>query len=406
MTQLLDGVKVVELALYAFVPSAGAALADLGADVVKIEHPETGDPVRGLISYGFKPGDGGVTALWELFNRGKKSAGIDVATETGRELLLALIDEADVFLTNFLPAARRRLGIDADEVLERNPRIIYGRGSGHGVLGPDAEKGGFDGITYWGRSGAATASTPPDYGFPVMLPGPAFGDMQSGMHLAGGIAAALYRREKTGQGAVVDVSLLGSGLWAMSASIAGAHVRGESNIEQQDRRRPPNPLGNLYRTKDDRFFMLGMLQADRYWARLCEVFGRDDLARDPRFADMSSRAANATECVAALDAIFSGLTFAQTKELLDRQEGPWSEIGFPIDALGDEQARINGYLEVVEYEGGATLPMVRVPVRFDDDEARPLRRAPRHGEHTDEIVTALGYDEQGLLDLKIAGVIT
>jgi crotonobetainyl-CoA:carnitine CoA-transferase CaiB-like acyl-CoA transferase len=406
MTQVLDGIKVVELAMYAFVPSAGAALSDWGAAVIKIEHPETGDPVRGLESYGFKPGDGGVTALWELFNRGKKSVGIDVGTADGLEVLLRLVDEADVFLTSFLPAARRRLGIDDDKIMERNPRIIYARGSGHGTSGPDAEKGGFDGITYWGRSGAGTASTPPGYDFPVMLPGPAFGDMQSGMHLAGGVAAALYKRERTGAGSVVDVSLLGSGLWAMSATIAGAHVRRDTNIEQLDRRKPPNPLGNLYRTKDGRFFMLGFLQPDRYWARLCDVLGRDDLAADPRFGDMRTRGENSAACVAALDDTFGSMTFAETQELLDQQDGPWSEIGFPIDALDDADAHANHYLEVVEYEDGNTLPMVRVPVQLAGESLKPLTRAPQHGEHTDEVVSALGYDEDALMALKIAGVIT
>jgi crotonobetainyl-CoA:carnitine CoA-transferase CaiB-like acyl-CoA transferase len=405
LTKLLEGVRVVEAAMYAFVPSAGAALADWGADVIKVEHPETGDPIRGLESYGFKPGDGGVTPLWELFNRGKRGVGIDIGTQQGLELLLSLVDEADVFITSFLQPARERLGIDVDQILARNPRIIYGRGTGHGPVGPDADKGGFDGISYWSRPGASTASIPPGYDFPILLPGPAFGDIQSGMFLAGGIAGALYRREKTGQGGVVDVSLLGAGLWAMQASIAGSYVMGANNIVQLDRRRPPNPLTNLYRAGDGRFFVLGMLQADRYWGGLCEVLGRPDLAADERFVDLASRAVHSEACVAELDAIFAKMTFDEIGKALDRQEGQWSDVAFPGDTLTDEQSLVNGYLQMVDYASGARLPMVPVPARLDGD-VPDLVPAPTLGEHTDEVLGMLGQSQDDLIALKIAGVIS
>jgi len=197
---VMDGVRVLEVAIYAFAPAAGAVLADWGADVVKVEHPEAGDPLRGLVAYGVKPGDGGVTYLWEVLNRGKRSIGIDIASDDGRELLLSLCEGADVFLTNFLAPARQRLGIDADAVTARNPRIIYARGTGHGPRGPDADKGGYDGVSFWARSGVSIAAMLPDALYPVALPGPAYGDIQSGAHLAGGIGAALFRRERTGRG--------------------------------------------------------------------------------------------------------------------------------------------------------------------------------------------------------------
>jgi crotonobetainyl-CoA:carnitine CoA-transferase CaiB-like acyl-CoA transferase len=241
MKDLLAGVRVIEAAVYGFVPAAGAALADCGADVIKIEHPRNGDPVRHLSTYGINPGDGGVTTLWECFNRGKKSLAMDISTARGREILLSLVDDADVFITSMMQPARARLGIDADQLMARNPRLIYGRGTGQGPLGPDADKGGFDGLSYWSRPGVSTAASPPDYDFPVLLAGPAFGDVQSGMNLAGAILGALYRRERTGTGGVVDVSLFSSGLWAMQASIAGCYATGRQNIEQLDRRCPPNP---------------------------------------------------------------------------------------------------------------------------------------------------------------------
>ncbi|MCU1455184.1 MAG: hypothetical protein JWN46_3330 [Acidimicrobiales bacterium] len=404
MSQLLEGVKVVELAIYAFVPSAGAALADWGADVVKIEHPETGDPVRGLVSYGVKPGDGGVTPLWEVFNRGKKSVGIDIHSAAGLELLMSLIDEADVFLTNFMQPARARLGIDADQVLARNPRIIYGRGTGHGPIGPDANKGGFDGISYWSRPGVATAAIPPGYDFPIMLPGPAFGDVQSGMNLAGGVAAALYRREKTGQGAIVDVSLLSSGLWAMGATIAGAYAIKSDNIVQLDRRRPENPLANMYRSGDGKFFVLGMLESDKYWTGLCAALGLGDLEDDARFNSFVGRRDNAEDLVKVLDETFGSLTMEQLADQLDSQAGQWARVGFPGDAVTDEQALVNDFIRMIEYEDGATLPITTVPTRIDGEDIT-MSRAPTHGEHTDEVLTAAGHSMDELLALKIEGVI-
>jgi crotonobetainyl-CoA:carnitine CoA-transferase CaiB-like acyl-CoA transferase len=404
MKKLLEGIRVVELAIYGFVPSAAAALSDWGADVIKIEHPETGDPIRGLASYGINPGAGGVTALWEVFNRGKRSVGINIRNPEGLALVLSLVDEADVFLTNFMPSACTRLGIDAEQIRARNPKIIYGRGTGHGPVGPDADKGGFDALSYWSRSGAATAAMSPGSDFPVLLPGPAFGDIQTGMHLAGGIVAALYRREKTGQGGVVDVSLLGSGLWAMQASIAGAYAIESENIVQLDRHRPQNPIANIYRTGDGRFFVLGMLEADRFWPGLCKVMGRPELEFDPRFSSMVLRARNNEACVAILDEVFGAMTLAQVAETLDRQEGPWTAIGFPRDSVTDEQALVNGYIQFVEYEDGAKLPLVPIPVQFDG-EPITLARAPTHGEHTDEVLAARGRSTEELIRLKVAGVI-
>lgn len=405
MGKLLEGVKVVEAAMFGFVPSAGAALADWGAEVIKIEHPETGDPVRGLESYGFKPGDGGVTALWEVFNRGKRGVGIDLADERGHELFLSLIDEADVFLTSFMRPAREHLGIDVDQVLARNPRIIYGRGTGHGPTGPDADKGGFDGISYWSRPGASTAATPPGYEFPILLPGPAFGDIQSGLSLAGGILGALYRREKTGEGGVVDVSLLSAGMWAMQATIAGAYVMGRDNIEQLDRRSPPNPLTNLYRSADGHFFVLGMLQGDRYWPGLCNALGRPELTKDERFTTQSQRSQNSAACVAALDAIFATMSWDQVVKALESQDGQWSDVATPGDTLRDQQVLASGFVQMVEYPNGATLPLVPVPARIDGGLA-DLTPAPSFGQHTDEVLLALGKTQDELMELKIAGVVS
>src|SRR5215468_10830617 len=161
MARVLEGVRVVEVAQWWFVPSAGAVLADWGADVIKVEHPVTGDPQRGLVTSGFFPPTGGVNFMMEQSNRGKRSVGIDLANPAGRDTLLRLVETADVFLTNFLPSARRKLRIDVDDIRAVNPRIVYVRGHGQGARGPDAEKGGYDAASFWSRGGIAHALTPP-----------------------------------------------------------------------------------------------------------------------------------------------------------------------------------------------------------------------------------------------------
>jgi crotonobetainyl-CoA:carnitine CoA-transferase CaiB-like acyl-CoA transferase len=405
MDGVLSGIKVIEVALYAFVPAAGAVLADMGADVLKIEHPENPDPMRSISSYGInKPGTGGPSVLWEVMNRGKRSVGIDIRNPDGLAVLMSLVDEADVFLTNFMEGARVKLGIDASDLLARNPRIIYGRGTGHGPVGPDANKPGFDALSYWSRSGAAIAGMSDENRYPALMPGPAFGDIQSGMNLAGGIMAGLYQRERTGKGCVVDVSLLGSGMWAMAASTAGAYSRGTENIEQLDRARAPNPIANIYRSTDNRFFVVGALESDRFWPGVCTAVGRPDLVGDPRFATASDRAANNEACVTILEAEFAKMTLEQVAQALEAQECPWAAISPPINAVHDEQAKANNYIQMVQCGDDGQLPIVSAPIQLDQRASR-LKSAPSHCEHTDEVLLERGRTMDELLDLKVSGAI-
>jgi crotonobetainyl-CoA:carnitine CoA-transferase CaiB-like acyl-CoA transferase len=405
MPGVMEGVRVLEVALYGLVPTTGAVLSDWGAEVIKVELPEYGDPIRGLTAWGIAPGTAGVTYLWEVFNRGKRSVGVDIDSPEGLAIIMRLVDESDVFLTNFLEPARKRLGIDVEDVVSRNPRIIYGRGSGHGPLGPDADKGGFDGISYWARTGAGTAAMPADYAYPIPLPGPAFGDIQTGMHLAGGIAAALFRRERTGKGAVVDASLLASGMWAMQASIAGSFVSGANELPRVNRKKPGNPLANVYRTSDGRYVSLAMLEADRYWPGFCEAIGRSELVTDPRFESAALRLKNVDQCVDLLDEIFEQKTFDEWKKVLNEQEGQWTSIQRTSEVLDDEQAEVNGYIKRVAYGNGTTLPLVSVPVQIDGETAE-LRPAPELGAHTEDTLLSLGKSWDELVELKERSIIS
>ncbi|HEV7862878.1 MAG TPA: CoA transferase, partial [Acidimicrobiia bacterium] len=382
---MMDGVRVVELGLFALVPAAAAVLAEWGADVVKVEHPVHGDPVRGLAAWGIKPGTGGFSYMWEICNRGKRSIGVDLATPEGLEIVLSLAERADVFLTSFLPSARRKLGIDVEHVMARNPTIIYGRGSGQGPKGDEADAGGFDGAAYWFRSGVGSAAMPVGSEEPIALPSPGFGDLQTGMHLAGGIAAALWRRERTGKGAVVDTSLLASGLWAMQGAVAGSAAAGTAELPKRARPDVTNPLTVAYPTADGRFVALMMLGSDRYWPGLCQAIGRPDLLTDARFATARDRAAHSAECVAALDAVFCAQPLDHWRTALAGQEGPWAVVAHAAEATVDQQARSNGYIQDVDYGDGRSIPMIAAPVQFEET-APTLRPAPEHGAHTEEVL--------------------
>jgi len=402
---IMDGIKVVEVASWTYVPVAGAVLAEWGADVIKIEHPESGDPQRGLAASGLVPtGPGGVAHMMELPNRGKRSVGLDLGTAEGRTILLELSATADVFLTNFRPQARRKLAIDVEDIRAVNPSIIYVRGSGQGQRGPDAEMGGYDGCTFWGRGGPSDIISDPDDGYPIAQPGPAFGDVLGGLTIAGGISAALFHRERTGEAVVVDNSLLATSMWATGASSLAAGLFGVDRLPRRDRTETPNPIVGTYRTADGRFISLVMLESDRYFGDLVTLLGRPELATDPRFSDAAARAANSAACVGALDEAFAQKNLADWKPILAKAKGVWAVVQTPSELLVDPQALANGYIRDVEAKSGTVFRMVPSPLQFDE---RPpdLTRAPDHGEHTDEVIGELGYDQDALLELKIKGVI-
>jgi crotonobetainyl-CoA:carnitine CoA-transferase CaiB-like acyl-CoA transferase len=402
MSRILEGVRVVELAAWTFVPAAGAVLADWGADVVKVEHPQTGDPQRGLVSSGLVPAGGGVNYLMEQPNRGKRSIGIDVAHPDGRELLYQMIEGADVFLTNLLPDSCERLGVDVKSVRERNPKIIYARGQGQGVRGEAANTGGYDGAIYWGQAGVANALIIRPGDFPP-LQRPAFGDIMGGLTIAGGIAAALFRRERTGEASVVDVSLLHLGLWNVSPDIVAAGLTG-AEVPKFDRRDMPNPVSNIYKTSDGRFLLLMYLQSDRHWPEFCEAVERPDLLDDPRFNDAKARFQNRRECIATIDEIIASKPLSDWRDRLSKCEGVWGPVQTELEVHNDPQVIANGYIPEVVDGNGNRFRLVANPVQFDE-EPEVLSPAPDHGQHTEELLLEMGLDWERIIALKESSAI-
>lgn len=400
MANVLEGIKVVEVSAWAFVPSAGAVLADWGAEVIKIE-PPTGDPIRGLVNAGVGPSEG-LVFPWEIWNRGKKALALDLTNPQATEIVMRLAETADVFLTSYLPATRRKLGIDVDAVRARNPSIVYGCGSGQGAQGAESERGGYDSISFWSRGSVSASVTPPDYHRPVPMPAGAFGDSLSGMALAGGIAAALVKKGRTGEGSVVDVSLLGTAMWCMQMGIVGAAVAGPDVLAPSGR--IFNPLVNNYRTSDDRWVALCMLQFEAFYEGLLRAIGREDLLTDGRFSSPDDRAANAGEFVAELEKTFASRPLAEWRTVLATQRGQWDVVNRVTDVIADPQAEANGFVQSVDYDSGRHLPMVASPAQFDRIPPG-LRPAPAFAADTEEVLRSIGMDMEAIIEAKISGAV-
>lgn len=404
----MEGVKVLEVAQFTFTPSAGAVLADWGAEVIKVEHAEYGDAQRGITVGAGGAASGSFQPLMEHPNRGKRSIGLTLDVPSGQAVLRDLVREADVFLTNFLPSARHKLQIEADQIREVNPRIVYVRGSGHGQRGPEVERPGYDGSTFWSRMGCAWGVTPPDSGRLLGQPSGAFGDSMGGAMMAGGVAAALFSRERTGEGTIVDVSLMGVAAWAMALSLGTAALTGDSPAPLPTTAKPHlavNPTIGSYRTSDDRFITLMLLQPGRYFADLCAHLGLQHLLEDERFRSAEGLMAHADEVGRHLSARFAERTYAEWIETLRTLEGPWAPAQNPLEVVADEQLAANGvFLPVVDADGVDRM-VVANPVQFDE---RPpeVSRGPQFAEHTDDILRELGRTDDEILQLKLDGACT
>jgi crotonobetainyl-CoA:carnitine CoA-transferase CaiB-like acyl-CoA transferase len=385
---LLEGVRVVELAMYAFAPSAAAVLSDWGADVVKVVPPKTADPMAGTPIAGLPEPTVDIAFMWEIMNRGKRCIGVDVATDDGRQVVLDLAAGSDVFITNLLPEARARFGVDVEDVVARRPDVIYARASGHGADGPERDAGGFDHTDFWARTGMAHAASQVAGEFVPQL-GPALGDLTAGAFLAGGIAAALVRRARTGRGGVVDVSLLSSGMWVFAPSVVASQVHDVDTIPRARHADLPNPLVAGYTTKDGRTVYLAGIQTERH------------------FATAEQRAANARACIEELDKVFAARDLATWRQILEGLSTPWTVVQTAREAAADAQVAANRMLVEVQGQGEGTAgayPLVASPARFDGA-APDLRPAPQHGEQTEEILLELGRGWDEIAALKDSGAV-
>jgi crotonobetainyl-CoA:carnitine CoA-transferase CaiB-like acyl-CoA transferase len=396
----MEGVRVVELGVWVAGPAAGGVLADWGADVVKIE-PPAGDPARTFQR--MLGGDMPNNPVFELDNRSKRSIVIDLQTDEGKALALELIDGADVFLTNIRPGALKRIGLDHDTLLERNPRLVYAIITGYGLEGPDADRAAYDIAAFWARSGIAHLLTPPGANPPFQRGG--MGDHSVGNSCAGAISAALFARERTGKGQLVSTSLLRQGVytvgfdlnmtlgWGLNASIGTREAMG-------------NPAINNYTAGDGRRFWVVGLEGERHWPPLARAVGHPEWLTDPRFSTPAARAQNARELIALLDAEFATKPLDEWAAVFETEpDFFWAPVNGPDDILADPQLRAGGGLVEVPDEFGTTT-MIASPADFSGTPWAPRWVAPKLGEHTRSVLAELGRTAEQMAELEASGVVT
>lgn len=407
MTQVMKGVRVLEVAQFTFVPAAGAILADWGADVIKVEHPQRGDTQRGFINLGGIKVDPNRSPFMEHPNRGKRSVGIDITTAEGAELLYEIAKTADVFLTNYLPSQRQKFKFDVEHIRKANPRIIYARGSAYGDKGPERDVGGFDGTAFWSRSGIGYTMTPPELEGPLPQGIPAFGDSIGGMNIAGGISAALFHRERTGEAVELDVSLLSTAWWAAGTSVDMGIDYGQvmRNRMPSVGGNPGNPFNGNYRTSDGGTINLCILTPGPVIRDTFTHLGVPELADDPRFADTKSLMQNWKEVGERVAAAFAAKPFEYWRQHLKTMKGQWAPVQSLLDLASDEQALANDMLfEVESADGGRPIKLVRGPVQFNHQPVQTTR-APQASEHTESFLMELGLEWERIEQLKAKGAI-
>jgi crotonobetainyl-CoA:carnitine CoA-transferase CaiB-like acyl-CoA transferase len=380
----LDGVRVVELGVVIAGPAAAAILADWGADVVKVE-PREGDPQRGNTE----------PAYFGLDNRGKRSVALDLKTTEGRDVVLALIERADVVVTNLRSSALERLGLDWATVSARFPRLVYAAITGYGTGDPD--RPGYDMGAFWSRAGTALALTPKGGEPPFQRPG--MGDHITAVNAAAGICAALLARSRTGTGQLVSTSLLRAGTYVIGSDLAVLARGGRPGTRA--RRFMGNPLLGSYRAGDDRWFWLLGVQSGRHWPSVARAIGRPDLADDPRYADPGQLVANRRAAMELLDEAFSARPLAEWEVVFAREDVWYERVQSPEEALADPVLAAAGAFRDTE-DGGRT---VATPVDFSTIQAGPAPRAPEAGEHTEEVLLELGWTWADMSGLKDRGVI-
>jgi crotonobetainyl-CoA:carnitine CoA-transferase CaiB-like acyl-CoA transferase len=365
-------------------------LADLGAEVIKIEEREKGDPARGTSSvFGqsmMLPN--GLNILFETANRRKKSVTIDLKKERGRRLLYEMVERSDVFCTNFSVDVLKRLEIDFDTLSRYNPRIVYGLATGYGLCGPESKKRAFDSIAQ-ARSGIMFAVGGEADDPPHQIGGPIF-DQMTGTLLAYGILAALIARDRMGFGQMVEVSLLGSGIHLQAYNLNTALLRGKQ-IPRPSRRTLRNPLANHYQCADREWILLSEPQSDRFWHAFCHAVGIEELEKDERFATAEKRRENFRELTEILEAVFKKKTRQEWIKILEEQgEGlAFSPVLRPTDLAFDEQALANRYIVELDHSILGKVKVVGNPVRFGKTKVEVEGRAPAFGEHTEEVLMEL-----------------
>ncbi len=403
----LQGIRVVECAGYLSAPTACYMLGDLGAEIIKIEDREKGDPSRGTSAvFGSSMTlPNGENILFETANRNKKSITLDLKKERGKRLLYELVSKADVFCTNFTQSAIAKLEIDFETLKKYNPKLIYGLATGYGLAGPESSRRAFDSVAQ-ARSGIMYALGGEPGAPPAQIGGPVF-DQMTGTLLVYGILAALVAREKQGVGQQVEVSLLGSGIHLQAYNLNTALLRGRQ-IPRPSRKSLKNPMANHFECADGEWLLLSEPQADRFWPAFCEALGIQSLEKDEKYKDAARRRENFRELLVVIEGVFKTKSREDWMKILDAKGGgiAYSPVLRPTDLAKDEQVLQNHYITEINHPSLGPIKMVGNPVNFSGTPVKVDGYAPCFGQNTEEVLMEVcGYDWDAIQQLKDEEVI-
>ncbi|MBS0531286.1 MAG: CoA transferase [Proteobacteria bacterium] len=396
---IFAGLKVLDCASFIAAPAAATVLSDFGADVIKIEPPGAGDPYRNLPNLPGYPISQHNYA-WMLESRNKKSLALDLSKPEGQQVLRRLVAGTDVFITNFPPGVRKKLGLTYDELAPLNDRMIYASFTGYGETGEEANKPGFDSNAYWARSGLMDLVRADTHTTPARSVA-GMGDHPCAMALYSAIVTALYKRQRTGKGSHVSSNLMANGIWAASV-LAQAKLCGAEFQERRPRERALNAVTNHYRCRDGRWLILSLLSEDKQWPTLARVMGREDLVTDPRFATKKDRHARSLELIKIFDETFATKDLAEWRKILDGNGLVFGVVGILDDLPTDQQMIDNEVL--VPFEGD-TMLTVNSPIWVDGSAKVRPRLPPGVGQHSDEILRGAGYGDADIKQLRAAGTV-
>ena len=391
---LLKGLKVIDAASFIAGPSAATIMSDYGAEVIKIE-PESGDSLRNLISNGRMP-EGPENYCWELTSRNKKSISLNLKDQEAHKILINLVKEADVFITNMPFPVRKKLNITVEDIRPHNPSLIYASLTGYGEVGPDADRTAYDSMAWWARSGLMDFVRPSN-SHPVAWSTPGMGDHPTGMALYGAIMTALYKRERTGEGSEVSTSLMANGAWANGVFIQAALM----NIEFPERPEPlpRHPFYDFYSTKDNREFALGMINSRIEWPKLISILNRTDWETRELFS-FDDPFANADTIRTELSEEFKSRDLNVIDNLLRDSGVTYGVLGRTTDHAHDKQFLETETLVPLEHESFENLMTINSPFRIEEEEKVEFSRAPKVGEHTKEVLKEMGFKDTDLEELK------
>ena len=403
MPSALEGIKVLELGHWVAVPNACVILSSWGAEVIKVEEPGIGDGMRGERSVeGASTRVRGIHSLFEGLNRGKRGIALNLRYPKGREIMHALVQKADVFVTNFQSSTLKKLAMDYPSLSKLNPQLIYASLEGYGEKGPDKDKPGFDYSAFWARSGCQSKLA--WRGKPPSPQRPGMGDNITSMLMAGAITAALFARSRYGVGQKVSFSLYHTGVWVLSCDISHALLSGEEFTNYM-REQPKNPLWSVYQAKDGRWLQLVMSQSDRYWPTFCKVMGIKHLEHEPRYKDSLQREENAESLTEVISNAFRSRDLAEWEKIFDENGLICGRVQTITDVINDPQAWENNFFTEVDHPAAGRIKVINTPAIFEGTPASVKSPAPELGQHTEEVLLELGYTWDELVKLKEQGVI-